>query len=174
MRIVLLVSLVIVLLGGGALLFGVRQFDAAGPLAVQRDVVVPRGGLSAVAEVLAGNGVIENQLFFRAAALATIAEGPIHAAELSFPAGASVRAVLDVLRSGRPVQHKVTISEGLTAAQIAGVWARADALSGDVEVPAEGRVLPDTYVFERSTPRSTILSRSRAAMTRAMTMAWAG
>lgn len=174
MRIILLLGAVLVLLSGGAVYVGARMFDAPGQLATQRDVVVPHGGLSAAADVLAAQGVISGTLPFKVAALATIAEGPIHAAELSFPAGASLHAVLDVLRFSRPVQHKLTIAEGLTAAQIAGIWARADALSGEVRVPAEGRVLPETYVFELGDSPGALMARGSTAMKQALAAAWAG
>jgi UPF0755 protein len=174
MRFILIAGLVLLLLGGGAVYVGARLFDAPGPLASQRDVVVPRGGVSAAADVLAAQGVIRGTLPFKVAALATMAEGPVHAAELNFPAGASLHQVLDVLRFGRPVQHKLTIAEGLTAAQIAGVWARADALSGDVRVPAEGGVLPETYSFELGDSPGALMARGSAAMRQALASAWAG
>ena len=174
MRTLLLAFVALTAIGAGGVYYAARTFDAAGPLATERDVVVPRGGLSEAADVLAENGVIRDRFAFKVAAAATYAEGPIRAAELSFPAGASLRTVLDVLRSGRPVQHKLTIAEGLTAAQVADILARNDVLSGDVPVPQEGRVLPDTYVFERPASRSGILSRGAAALHQAMSAAWAG
>jgi UPF0755 protein len=150
------------------------MFDAAGPLAAARDVVIPRGGVGAAADALAANGVIQSAWQFKVAEAATAPEGRLHAAELSFPARASLHQVLDVLRFGHAVQHKLTFAEGLTAAQISGVLARADALSGDVPVPPEGRVMPDTYVFERGTAAATIESRGDAAMNKMLSAAWAG
>jgi len=164
---------VLVLVGAGVLVTAVRMFDAAGPLTVSRDVVIPRGGVSAAADALAAHGVIQSTWPFEVAATVTAPEGRLHAAELSFPAGASLHQVLDVLRFGRAVQHKLTFAEGLTAAQIAGVLARTDALSGDISVPPEGRVLPDTYVFERGTAVATITSRGDAAMAKMLEAAWA-
>jgi UPF0755 protein len=99
--------------------------------------------------------------------------GPLHAAELAFPAHASLAAVLTVLRTGRAVQHRITIPEGLTAAQVALLVDRTAALSGETPVLAEGAVLPDTYEFERGTSRAAVLDRASAAMARALAQIWA-
>jgi UPF0755 protein len=161
-------------LGAAALYAAAARFDAPGPLAAPRDVVVPHGGLAAAADALLVQGVIGDTAAFKVAAFATYAEGPIHAAELLFPAHASLRMVLAVLREGHAVQHKVTIAEGLTAAQIAGVLARTEALAGDVPVPREGLVLPETYAFERGASSQSVLSRGAAAMRGVLDAAWAG
>lgn len=161
------------LLGGGAAWFGWREFDRPGPLPASAVVTVPRGGLDAVGEALARDGVVRSALLFRLAALATYAEGPLHAAEFAFPDAASLREVLMVLRTARPVQHKVTIPEGLTALQVAALLAHADGLAGDDSAPAEGSILPETYSYERGTTREQILDRARAAMERAVEHAWA-
>ena len=42
-----------------------------------------------------------------------------------------MRQVLAVLRTAHPVEHHLTIAEGLTAQQIAAVLARAEAMTGD-------------------------------------------
>jgi UPF0755 protein len=118
------------------------------------------------------------RLLFRSVAkfeqLRSARHQPIRAAEFAFPAHASVLQVLDILRFGKPVQHELTIPEGLTAAQIALLIDKAPALDGPVEVPPEGAVLPETYAYERGTTRETLLGRMRAAMTRTLAQVWAG
>jgi UPF0755 protein len=175
MRLIFVGCAVVLLLAGGVGVVGLRLYRAPGPLGETIDVVVPRGGLDAVGAALAARGVIRSRLVFRVAALATFAEGPLHAAELRFPAHASVAAVLLVLREARPVQHKVTIAEGLEAAQIAGVLARQGALlGGDIPVPEEGALLPETYAFERGMAVSALEARAALAMRREVAAAWAG
>jgi UPF0755 protein len=162
-------------LGGaaGAWYGAVYVYHAPGPLQENRDVVVPRGGLSQVSAVLRADGVIRSTWIFRVAELATSWQGPIRAGELSFPAGARLEQVLSILRFGHPVQHRVTFAEGLTAAQVAQVLARDSVLTGDDVVPAEGAVLPQTYAFERGTSRATLLARAEAALRAALAEAWA-
>ena len=109
----------------------------------------------------------------KVAALLTRGEGALRAGELEFPAGASLRQVLAVLRAGRPVQHRLTIPEGLTAVQVVALLDAAPALTGETPLPEEGRILPETYAFERGTTRAALLQRARAAMDRALDRAWA-
>jgi UPF0755 protein len=174
MRVIFLVCAGVALLAGGAAVVGARLYTAAGPLRAATDVVVPRGGLDNVGDALVASGVIRSRIVFRVAALVTFAEGPLHAAELRFPAHADLAMVLRVLREARPVQHKVTIAEGLEAAQIAELLARQGALlAGDVQVPEEGALLPETYAFERGMSIAALEARARMAMRRELAAAWA-
>jgi peptidoglycan lytic transglycosylase G len=136
-------------------------------------VVVPRGGTSVAARALRANDVIASETAFEALTWATLFDGSIHAAEFAFPAHASISQVLTILRTAKPVEHKVTIPEGLTAVQIARVVRGADAASGPVAVPPEGAVLPQTYAYDRGMTRESIIHRAEAAMTRALAAAWA-
>ena len=56
--------------------------------------------------------MIARPLAFRAAAALTRGAGPLHAAEFAFPAHASLRTVLSVLRTARPVQHRADHPRG--------------------------------------------------------------
>ncbi len=165
----LLLALVV---GGGALLAW-QRLDAPGPLLAARAVVVPRGGLTTAAEALASDGVVANPLELRLAALATRGQGALHAGELEFPAHASLREVLQVLRFAKPVQHRLTIPDGLTAAQVALLLDHGDALTGEPVLPPEGSVLPETYLYDRGTTRAALAARAEAAMRRTLAAAWA-
>jgi UPF0755 protein len=144
-----------------------------GPLVQARDVVVPKGGVTEVGDALVRAGVIERVSTFRLAAWLSVGQGPLRALELEFPAHASLRTVLAVLRSGRPVQHLVTIPEGLTSRQIIALLNRGDALVGRIAVPPEGSVLPQTYAYEYGTARPALLARAEAAMAHELAAAWA-
>jgi len=165
------------LLLNGAALGGVvaarRLFTVPGPLPAARDVVVPRGGAARVAETLHDANVIASPLAFRLAMLATVRDGPLHAAELAFPQHASLREVLIILRTARPVEHRLTIPEGLTAWQITTLLDHADALDGTVTLSSEGAVLPDTYAYEYGTTRTALLARAEVAESKALAAAWA-
>lgn len=157
---------------GGGLWWAGRMLVAPGPLAEPSEVVIPRGGPETVATTLLTAGVIPNDRIFLAAVWWTRAEGPLRAGEFAFPAGGSLRTTLTLLRTGRPVQHRLTIPEGLTAAQIALLLDRAEALSGETPVPGEGEILPQTYAFERGMPRAALLERAARAMERTVADAW--
>jgi UPF0755 protein len=152
---------------------GWQRFHAPGPLTEARNVVVPRGSPADVAGRLAEQGVIADVRAFRLGALLTRDEGSLHAAELAFPAGASLRQVLTILRTARPVQHRLTIPEGLTAAQIARLVDRAEALTGNPPVPEEGAVLPQSYAYEYGDSREAVIERATTAMQRQLAQIWA-
>jgi UPF0755 protein len=165
------------LLSGGGIAAGYvalrHRLDRAGPLDRPVAVVVPHGDTAAVGEALRAAGVVDSGRLFRLAAWATHRRGPLHAAELVFPAHASLRQVLAVLRTAKPVEHRLTIAEGLTALQIAALVRHAEAATGAADPPPEGGVLPQTYNYEYGTPRGVLLARGEAAMDAALDAAWA-
>jgi UPF0755 protein len=162
---------------GGAGFAAVRCWDDVlhrpGPLADARAVVVPRGGSSQLATALASDGVLREPLVFRAAVWMSRGEGALHAGEFAFPAHASIRQVLAILRSAKPVEHHLTIAEGLTAQQIVAELAQAEMMTGAVTAIDEGAVLPQTYDYEYGSDRTALVARARAAMDKALAAAWA-
>lgn len=162
------------LVAGGGAWYARRLYHAPGPLAAAKAVVVPQGSVRAIGAALRKAGVIDNALAFRAAAELTAKRGRLHAAELAFPAHASLATVLGVLRFGKPVEHPLTIPEGLTSAGIAAILAKAPFLSGPVPIPPQGGVLPQTYDATLGTPRGAVLARAEAAMKTTLARIWAG
>jgi UPF0755 protein len=171
-RVVLVLAVVLAVAGVGAW-WARGVYRAPGPLAQATAVVVPRGTQAEVGLALLRAGVIRNVRHFEVAARLTARAGALRAAEFLFPAHASLREVLAVLRTARPVQHRLTIPEGLTAAQEAELLDRTEALAGDVPVPAEGALLPDSYVFERGFTRAALEARAAAAMRKLVARVWA-
>jgi UPF0755 protein len=99
--------------------------------------------------------------------------GALRASEFAFPAGASLRDVLGILRDARPVQRRITIPEGLTYRQIAAVLERAEGLTGEMPEVAEGAILPETYSYQWGETRAAIVRRATAAMEAALNELWA-
>lgn len=161
--------------GGGWL--GWRWWNTAiqapGPLQQARAFVVPRGGTAHVAAALVDAGIVGDARVFRGAVWATQKEGTLHAAEFLFPEHASVLQVLAVLRTARPVEHHLTIAEGLTAQQIVNAVARGEAMTGEVKVVEEGSILPQTYDYEYGADRATLVARAKAAMDKQVRALWA-
>jgi UPF0755 protein len=147
--------------------------QAPGPMAEARAIVVPHGTTAELTNELVADGLIGQKMLFRAAVWLTRAEGALHAGEFAFPARASIYQVLAILRSAKPVEHHLTIAEGLTAHQIQGVLAHAEAMTGEVRPIEEGSLLPQTYAYEYGTDRAAIVVRARTAMDRELAKAWA-
>ena len=166
------------LVAGGLAAFGWRVFERPGPLRAARAVVIPRGSFDEVLGRLQAAGALPAgeawRLGGRLAAMLTGGAGAVHAGELAFPAHASLATLLRVLRTAAPVEHRLTLPEGLTAAEIAGLLAQDPALSGPTPVPPEGSVLPETYEFSLGTTRQALLARAERAMTDRLAAIWAG
>lgn len=144
-----------------------------GPLAETRAVVVPHGGTTQLADALTATGVLDHPRLFRAAAWLTRGDGTLHAAEFAFPAHASIRQVLAILRFAHPVEHHLTFAEGLTAQQMLGVLAHAEAMTGEVRSLEEGSILPQTYDYEYGADRTALVVRAKAAMDKTLAASWA-
>ena len=149
------------------------MFGAPGPLPAAATVVVPRGNSARIAEVLQERGVVADPRAFSLSAWATRSQGPLRAGEYLFPAGGSLRDVLDVLRAARPVQRRLTIPEGLHASQILALAEHAEGLTGTLPSLEEGEALPDTYAYQWGDGRAALLGRAERAMQVALAEAWA-
>lgn len=169
---ILAALLLLAAVGAGGLWAARRSYDAPGPLGQDATLVIARGTGEQIGRQLAEAGVVRSALSLRLAALATRGQGPLRAGELAFPAHASLRQVLAVLRAGKVVQHFVTVPEGLSALQVAQLLDHVTELAGPRVVPEEGMFLPETYAFERGTDRAALIERGRRAMEQALARAW--
>ncbi|MEM7427137.1 MAG: endolytic transglycosylase MltG [Pseudomonadota bacterium] len=160
--------------GMGVLYYGNLQFHSPGPLTETKTVFIARGsGTSKIANTLEREGVISNAAIFQASVLARNVQSRLKAGEYSFEPGISMKAAMEKLVSGKVTTYKITIPEGLTSQQIvARVMAHAD-LTGEVaEVPPEGSLLPQTYVFRRGEKRANVLERMRAGQKNLVEKLW--
>ncbi|GBQ12572.1 endolytic transglycosylase MltG [Swaminathania salitolerans] len=169
--------LICILVPGGiaASLWSLAHRD--GPLRTGTDHVVSRGGVSSIARSLGEAGILPRgrmaRLGFRIVTRLTASEGPLHAAELHFPAHVSMLGTLAILRHAAPVRHQLTIPEGLTSRQIAALIAHTPYLSGPVPEFAEGSVFPQTIDYERGVSRVQIVHRLQTLMRRSLDTLWA-
>ncbi len=173
-RLTVTLILLLILAGaaGGGWWYATSTYTRPGPLAQPAQVVVPRGGTTQIAETLAERGVIADPRAFLAATWLTRNQGQVRAAEYLFPAGASLKQVLEILRSGRPVQRRLTIPEGLTARQIVALLERAEGLTGEIPAFDEGALLPETYNYQWGDARAGIVRRADQAMDATLAELW--
>jgi len=150
---------------GGVVFWGKQRFEAAGPLAQDKIVNIPRGGVRDIAELLQREGVIDQPWVFVGGALALKARGEdLKFGEYQFAKNASMRNVAETIIEGKVVQHLFTIPEGLTSEQIVARLLESDAMSGNIrEVPREGTLLPEGYRFTRGVAREEMIKRMQQA-----------
>jgi UPF0755 protein len=147
--------------------FLAKPWLSAGPNSKTQSVMIAKGSsLGAAAAQLEKAGVIGSARTFRLRAR-LLGGGAIKAGEFQFPKGASESMVLSILQGNEVVQRFVTIPEGWPSIMVYERIMAAKGLSGSIEVPAEGSVLPDTYSFERGATRQSIVDRMQAAMDKA-------
>jgi UPF0755 protein len=128
-------------------------------------VVIPQGAsVARAAQVLEEAGVLEDAGGFRLRARLLGGTKPIRAGEYEVPAGASEADVLALLQSGRVLQRFVIVPEGMPSVLVHERLMRAPFLTGEVAVPEEGSVLPDSYSYQRGERRSAVLKRMQDAM----------
>ncbi len=151
---------------GGAFLYAQSAMWAQGPLTSAKIVTVKRGmGTVPIAQMLAEEGIISNPGVFMAATYALRpTRGSLKAGEFEFGAKASMAEVLRALQAGKSLAYKVTIPEGWTTQKAIERIAANKVLKGDISFkPAEGSLLPDTYVFQRGTTRDGLIKRMQTA-----------
>ncbi|WP_181701811.1 endolytic transglycosylase MltG [Chthonobacter albigriseus] len=171
----LITVLMVVVIGGGAVLYwGKQEFDARGPLTEQKNVVIASGsGLNAIADTLEREGVIAERQVFLGGVYAYRQNQKLKAGEYAFPAGVSMREVMDLLVAGKAILYQVTFPEGLTSRQIVERLKANTVLSGEIDaIPEEGTLLPETYSFSRGTTRKQILDQMAAAHEKTLAAVW--
>ncbi len=171
----LLAALLIAALAGLVAFNLARQFENPGPLASEVDLVIPTGaGLATIARILTDAGVTRDALTFRLGVSYHDVAGDLKAGEYSFPAAASMRQVMEILKSGEAVVRRLTIPEGLTSQEIVALVASAEGLTGDPgPAPTEGSLLPETYHYSWADERGALIERMGTAQQELLHELWA-
>ncbi len=159
---------------GGLVFWGKQRFDAPGPLAKEKIVNIPRGGVRDIAELLVREGVIREPWVFIGGALALKARGEdLKYGEYEFARHASLRDVAETIIEGKVVQHLLTFPEGLTSEQIVARLLENEVLSGNIrEIPREGSLLPESYRFTRGTSREQMIQRMQQSQVKLLKEVW--
>jgi len=164
------------ILAGLALLAGFAAVDmlfGEGPLEEDRVFIVSSGSsLTAVARQLEEDGAIASADRFLLKAKIFGDDSAIQAGEFLLPAAASDGDILAILQHGKPIPRMVTIPEGMPSVLVHERLMAEELLTGEIPVPEEGSVLPDTYGFERGESRAAVLARMQAAMREALAELW--
>src|SRR6185295_15420241 len=163
----------VTVVGGIAFVIGKQRFDMPGPLAQEKVVSIPRGGIRETADLLMREGVIDQPTLFIAGALVLKAQNELKYGEYRFIRNASLRDVVDTIIEGKVVQHAFTIAEGLTSDQIVQRLVENETLTGNIrDIPREGTLLPETYRFTMGMTREQMIQRMRQAQQRVVQEVW--
>ncbi len=164
------------LLGAALLIAGglfLRGWYGSGPLEKEHSFIVPGGSsLTAVAAKLENEGAIRSASQFSLRARLFGGGAPIKAGEFLLPKGASQSEILSIIQSDSVIRRFVTIPEGMPSIMVQERLMAQEHLTGEVAVPLEGSVLPESYDFERGEPREEVMRRMQAAMRRTLAELW--
>jgi len=134
---------------------------------------VPEGAsLSRAATELEKAGAIRSARQFLIFARVLGGSQGIKAGEYRIPARLSAADVLKLLQGGKTLQRMVTIPEGTPSIIVYETLMKAPQLEGEIAVPVEGTVLPDSYAYNRGDTRQAVLDRMQKAMVNYLAKAW--
>ena len=163
--------IVILLIVVALALFAVTR--CGGGAARNVDVVIPDGSsLTAAAKVLADAGAVSSADAFLTNAKLFGSKDPIKPGEYRIVRGMSAGDILKLLQSGKVLQRFVTVYEGMPSILVRERLMATPLLTGDVAVPPEGSVLPDSYAYHRGEARGAVVARMQKAMQTAIANAW--
>jgi UPF0755 protein len=128
--------------------------------------------LGGIAEKLEKEGVISSASAFKLRARIFGAGSTIKAGEFKLPAGASMSQVLGIVASDEILRRFVTIPEGMPSILVYEKLMANPDLTGTIEVPVEGSILPETYEIQRGETRQSVLNRMQAGMSKALAEEW--
>lgn len=156
-----------------AALMAVTLAACSGAAPNDAEVVIPPGASIAKAgQILEEKGIVSASSF-RNHARFFGGNDPIKPGEYKIEKGMDAGDILSMFQSGKTIQRIVLIPQGMPSIM---VWDRLMAesrLKGNIPVPAEGSILPDSYAFTTGETRAAVVKRMQAAMTRAFDELWA-
>ncbi|MGN6818904.1 MAG: endolytic transglycosylase MltG [Sphingomonas sp.] len=166
-----LVAALLLVLGGVWL---VHSWGGRGPL--QKNVTVsiaPGTSLNKAAEQLEQAGAISSAGRFTLLAKIFGSGAGIKAGEYRILAHLSQSDILKLLQGGKTLQRFIVIPEGWPSILAQQRLMAMPELTGTIDVPAEGSLMPDSYSFERGDSRAAIVLRMQRAMSQYLDQAWA-
>ena len=189
--ILLLAGLVCVAVAAGWAWHSQQQFADRPLTADAASVVIQRGdGFNRVLGHLRQAGIEDGaDLRWKVLAQQLGAAGQIKAGEYALQEALTPRVLLERMRDGKVIQHRVTIVEGWNIRQLRAALAKASPLEQTIAelddaalmaalgrdgVHPEGRFLPETYHYARGESDRDVLARALDAMDKALAQAWEG
>jgi len=150
--------------------------------------IMPGRSVRGIANDLADQGLLKNPYYFEWLVRRSGSTTRLQAGEYQIKPGTYPESLVQLLSSGKVLQHSLTIVEGWTFRQMLAAM-RADTTlkhtvldKSDVDIMAalghadehpEGRFLPDTYFFPRGTTDVAFLARAYDALAQTLEREWA-
>lgn len=140
----------------------------------EKVIVIEKGkNSSETAEFLKVNHLIENRFTFYLALLWEGKWGKLKAGEYLIPKDASPADIVNIFASGKVIQHKLTIPEGLTVSEMVNQINEIPILKGDItKIPPEGYLMPETYTYVYGDDKQKLINRLETNMKTNLEKCW--
>jgi UPF0755 protein len=173
-----LMLVVLAVIGAGVFEWAAADWEAPGlpaPWSNQTVILIPpHSRTHDIGQLLEKKGVIKHGLVFEFDVHLKGVAGQLKAGEYAIPSRASMAQIAAIIASGKSIEHKLTIAEGLTSDMAWKLVRDNKVLVGDPgPVPGEGTLLPETYLFTRGETRADLLARMAAAQQKFLGTKWA-
>ena len=173
---ILLVALLVI--AAGAVEWAAAAWNEPGPAAASGNQTVvliePHTGVHDISQKLQDAHLLNYALVFELDLRFHKLNDKVKAGEYAVPSKATMADIAAILVSGKSIQHKLTAAEGLTSGMIYKLVTGDPDLTGDAgPEPAEGTLLPETYLFTHGTTRAQLLARMEKAQAKFLGEKWA-
>jgi peptidoglycan lytic transglycosylase G len=154
--------------------YGWHLFKSPGPLDTETVFLLEKGtGLRSLSKSLHQKHIINNDLAFVFGVKIEKMGRNLRAGEYLVPAGISGMDLMNLFVSGKVIERKITIPEGLESREIRDLILQAEGLKGEITVPMpEGAFLPETYHYQLGDTRDELVSRMAEEMQQMVTEIW--
>ncbi len=172
--ITLFLVLIFLIMAGSYAVF-LQALKSPGPLPAEKSVYIrPGSGTRNIAEQLYQENAVAHPLVFALGSkLRQVSGAPLKAGEYLLAPGMSIQEIIILLQSGKTYQRKITLAEGLTSKEIVDIINASPALEGTItDIPAEGKILPETYSYTHGETRQAVLDRMTESMTKTLAQLW--
>jgi UPF0755 protein len=169
----IIAGLLLLVLAGGSFLAMNAAFGSATIEQKTAFIIAPGASVSQVAEKLEDKGLITSADGFVLRAKLLGSSDPIQTGEFELTPDMNLGEILVAFQTGKVVRRFVTIPEGTPSILVYERLMAEELLTGTIEVPLEGSILPDTYAFERGQSRQELVDQMQAAMDTYLAEAWA-
>jgi len=151
-----------------------RGFTGPSDIPERTTVLIEEGsGLGRIARQLEREDLVSSAMMFRLGVEAFGEAGSLKAGEYEIPRHASMRQIMRILVDGKPILHPITVFEGMTSWEVVEHLKLQPVLTGSVPiVPAEGTLLPETYLVTRGTSRQEVIDRMQRAQAKVIEDLW--
>ncbi|MBB3591837.1 UPF0755 protein [Rhizobium sp. BK529] len=173
---VMTMAVIVCIAGLVGVYYAITTYQSPGPLQTNTNFIVRNGaGLAEISSNLERNLIISDARVFRYLTATHLNAGEsLKAGEYEIKAHASMREIMELLKSGKSILYSVSFPEGLTVRQMFDRMLDDPVLEGDLPaaLPPEGSLRPDTYKFSRGTKRSEIIDQMAAAQQKLVDQIW--